>query len=281
MSELTDNDLKAVLPEVIRITREAGQAIMAIYSQDDLGVKSKEDNSPVTLADMAAHQCIEQGLNALSLQLPVLSEESGNITWEERSQWRDYWLVDPLDGTKEFIKRNGEFTVNIALIRQGVPVLGVVYAPATEHLYYGCKGEGAWFEKPDSAPQSLSLDPEFSPQCWRIVGSRSHGAERMEAFTAVLPEYRNVPMGSSLKFCLVAADESDLYVRFGPTCEWDTAAAQAVVEQAGGQVLDTELKPLRYNTKESLLNPEFVVCQKLNELWSDQFKTLSQSVSEH
>lgn len=270
----TTPDLKQLLPEIEALSRKAGDAIMAIYQEEDLGVEYKSDNSPLTRADMASHRCIEQGLKLLTPEIPVLSEESGDIPWDERKNWQCYWLVDPLDGTKEFVKRNGEFTVNIALIDQGKPVLGVVYAPVKDWLYTGAEGVGAFAQYVDDAPVSLKLDADYQPECWRIVGSRSHGAARLEAFSEVLPEFRNVPMGSSLKLCLVAAGESDLYVRFGPTGEWDTAAAQAVVEQAGGLVLDGSLKPLRYNQEENLLNPEFVVCQKVDPIWSGRFSEL-------
>lgn len=270
----TTPDLKQLLPEIEALSRKAGEAIMAIYQEEDLRVEYKADNSPLTRADLASHNCIEQGLKQLTSGIPVLSEESGDIPWEERKNWQHYWLVDPLDGTKEFVKRNGEFTVNIALIVQGKPVLGVVYAPVKDWLYTGAVGIGAYAQYADDKPVLLKLDPAYQPECWRIVGSRSHGAERLQAFSDILPKYRNVPMGSSLKLCLVAAGESDLYVRFGPTGEWDTAAAQAVVEQAGGCVLDGDLKPLRYNQGENLLNPEFVVCQKTDPLWTERFKQL-------
>ncbi|MBB1489278.1 3'(2'),5'-bisphosphate nucleotidase CysQ [Oceanospirillum sediminis] len=271
---LSDPEVHALLPDVVRIAREAGDAIMNIYQQDDLGVSHKSDDSPLTLADIASHHCIEKGLTELSLSLPVLSEESDNISWQERSQWSDYWLIDPLDGTKEFVKRNGEFTVNIALISDGIPVLGVVYAPVPDHMYHACRGKGAWFIAPGEKEKELQLDPDFIPECWRIAGSRSHAKERMESFVHCLPGAQSISMGSSLKLCFVAMNEADLYVRFGPTCEWDTAAAQAIVEQAGGLVLNDQLQPLRYNTKESLLNPEFVVCQKISPVWQDTFLNL-------
>ena len=267
-------NLQQLLPEIESLSRKAGDAIMTIYQEADLGVEYKSDNSPLTRADLASHHCIEQNLKLLTPNIPVLSEESAEIPWSERQNWQRYWLVDPLDGTKEFVKRNGEFTVNIALIEQGKPILGVVYAPVKEWLYTGAEGVGAFARHRDDKPVRLKLDPAYQPDCWRVVGSRSHGAERLAAFSEVLPKYRNVPMGSSLKLCLVAAGESDLYVRFGPTGEWDTAAAQAVVEQAGGLVLDGELNSLRYNQKESLLNPEFVVCQKLDTVWAAAFKAL-------
>ena len=196
---------------------------------------------------------------ALTPDTPVLSEESAALPWETRREWRRYWLVDPLDGTKEFVKRNGEFTVNIALVEDHVPVLGVVYAPVLKTLYWGVKGEGAW--KDDGEVQRLSPLPlPTGDGVWQVAGSRSHGSETFETFTAQLGEVATVTMGSSLKFCLVAAGQAHLYPRFGPTSEWDTAAAQGVVEAAGGAVYNLETgKPLRYNTKASLLNPHFLV----------------------
>ncbi|OOV88345.1 3'(2'),5'-bisphosphate nucleotidase CysQ [Oceanospirillum linum] len=266
----------SLLPDIVQLSRKAGEAIMAIYQEKDLGIEYKADNSPLTRADLASHHCIEQGLSQLTPDIPVLSEESDDIRWEERQHWSCYWLVDPLDGTKEFVKRNGEFTVNIALIKQGKPVLGVVYSPVKDWLYTGAEGLGAHAQYGSDSPVRLKTDPKYQPEIWRIVGSRSHGAERLEKFCAVLPAFQNVPMGSSLKLCLVAAGKSDLYVRFGPTGEWDTAAAQAVVEQAGGCVLDGDLKPLRYNQEASLLNPEFVVCQKVDPLWAEHFSELAE-----
>ncbi|WP_051206430.1 3'(2'),5'-bisphosphate nucleotidase CysQ [Oceanospirillum maris] len=263
------------LPKIAELSRQAGDAIMAVYQETDLGVSYKSDASPLTKADLAAHHCIVEGLEQLTPDIPVLSEESTNIPWAERQTWQRYWLVDPLDGTKEFVKRNGEFTVNIALIEDGKPVLGVVYAPVKDWLYTAAVGVGAHAQYAKAAPVVLKLDPTFEPTSWRVVGSRSHGAERLAAFSDHLPAFSNVPMGSSLKLCLIAAGESDLYVRFGPTSEWDTAAAQAVVEQAGGAVLDDELKPLRYNQEDNLLNPEFVVCQKVSSVWADCFKSLA------
>lgn len=276
MKTLNSQALAKLLPDLEQLVKKAGDAIMAIYQEEDLGVEYKSDDSPLTRADLASHTCIEQGLMQLTPDIPVLSEESAKIDWSVRQGWQQYWLVDPLDGTKEFVKRNGEFTVNIALIEVGKPVLGVVYAPVKDWLYTAAEGSGAFAHYGDDARVKLQLDPDYQPECWRIVGSRSHGADRLSAFCEVLPEFSNVPMGSSLKLCLIAAGQSDLYVRFGPTSEWDTAAAQAVVEQAGGLVLDSSLQPLRYNQEDNLLNPEFVVCQKVDPLWAARFTELSE-----
>ena len=262
-----------MIDKLMAIVAEAGDAIMAVYASDDFGVELKGDDSPLTKADQAAHNILVSGLSQLDLG-PVLSEEDAEIPWETRQQWDQYWLVDPLDGTKEFIKRNGEFTVNVALIKSGVPVLGVVYAPAKALWYFGCSDAtysepGAYKKEGDGEPVSISpVAPPAPGQTWRVVGSRSHSSEDFERFVSGLDNADLVSVGSSLKLCMVADGSADLYPRLIPTCEWDTAAAQAVVEAAGGMVLhwDTKL-PLRYNTKDDLLNPYFVVCAEKNALW--------------
>jgi 3'(2'), 5'-bisphosphate nucleotidase len=202
----------------------------------------------------------------LTPDIPVLSEESSSIEWNERRGWERYWLVDPLDGTREFVKRNGEFTVNIALIEHHAPVLGVVLVPVSGELYYGVAGDGAFLE---SAPGGLPrpIETRVAAQVVRVAGSRSHGSERQAALLAHLGAHTLVPVGSSLKFCMVARGDADLYLRLGPTSEWDTAAAQCVVEQAGGAVVDLAGAPLRYNTKESLLNPEFLTLGDVSVDW--------------
>jgi 3'(2'), 5'-bisphosphate nucleotidase len=221
-------------------------------------VVQKSDDSPVTAADMAAHHTIVDGLAELTPDIPVLSEESAKIPFEERSQWQKYWLVDPLDGTREFVKRNGEFTVNIALIDNHESVLGVVFAPVTGELYYAERGMGAFKKSPDSEPHKIS-SREKTDQSTIIAGSRSHQGDSLIRFLEKLGDYEIIPMGSSLKSCLVAEGRADIYPRLGPTSEWDTAAAQCVVEEAGGVLTTTDMKPMRYNTKDSLLNPHFLV----------------------
>ena len=257
---------KALADKVIAISHQAGNKIMEIY-QRDFDVDVKSDQSPLTEADLAAHHCIVDGLKALS-DLPVLSEESANIAWSERSQWQQYWLVDPLDGTKEFIKKNGEFTVNIALIDQGKPVFGVVYAPVLQQTYVGIAGQGA-YKLTQGKREDICPAPHQPGEIWRIVGSRSHQSPEIQAFLDSLGgESELVAMGSSLKLCLVAEGAAHLYPRLGPTSEWDTAAAQAVVEAAGGKVTiiddpanarDEHASVLRYNQQESVLNPYFLV----------------------
>ncbi|MFT7560249.1 MAG: 3'(2'), 5'-bisphosphate nucleotidase [Flavobacteriales bacterium] len=259
-----EGEIKAVNLAV----KDAGKAIMAIYQQEDLGVEYKDDESPLTLADKAAHEVLVVALNALNIG-PVLSEEDADIAWSERSTWNQYWLVDPLDGTKEFIKRNGEFTVNVALIRDGKAILGSVYAPDKDVLYYGVQGVGAFKQVGDGEAQSIKVTaPPAKEACWKIVGSRSHQSDDFKAFVGAFTQTEIVAMGSSLKLCLVAEGAADLYPRLGLTSEWDTAAAHAVVEAAGGRVINWETKEdLRYNQKDSLLNPYFIVCSESSEIW--------------
>jgi 3'(2'), 5'-bisphosphate nucleotidase len=236
---------------------------MEVYGAD-FEVHQKADSSPVTEADMAAHNVICRRLSDRWPDVPVLSEESASeAPYEVRSEWKRFWLVDPLDGTKEFIKRNGQFTVNIALIEEGQPAVGMVYAPDTGILYHGIVGEGAFKEEPDSAPAPLPLSNDAPAGTLRIVGSLSHQSPRMLVYLAKQKlHYKHVefvPMGSSLKICLVAEGSADEYPRYGPTMEWDTAAAHAVAKAAGRQVtLHDSGEELRYN-KPDLHNPWFVV----------------------
>jgi len=254
------------LQSVIALAREAGVAIMQIYQQD-FAVEQKSDRSPLTEADLAAHRTIVDGLQRLTPDIPVLSEESSSIPFTERSAWQRYWLVDPLDGTKEFVKRNGEFTVNIALIQDHAPVLGVVCVPVTGRVYYGARDAGAWREDPGQERVAIRVEPRHHRPV-RIAGSRSHAGDSLTRYLENLGEHEIVSMGSSLKFCLVAEGQADVYPRLGPTSEWDTAAAQAIVEAAGGRVTDLQLRDLRYNTKDSLLNPHFLVFGDRSLDWS-------------
>lgn len=234
---------------------EAGKAILEIYGQDDFQIVSKDDASPLTAADLASHEIIAAGLAALTPEIPVLSEESV-IGWETRREWTRYWLVDPLDGTKEFIKRNGEFTVNIALIEDGVPTIGVVDLPLHGVTYVGVAGEGAY--KREAGGEKVSISPRPMPAEGMVVSvSRSHPSESVQRLMARFGGCVTRSLGSALKFCYVADGQVDFYPRLGLTSEWDTAAAQAVLEAAGGCIVRTDGSPLRYNTKESLLNPFF------------------------
>jgi 3'(2'), 5'-bisphosphate nucleotidase len=249
------NDRRGLLEAVREIAKAAGDAIMEIYEQD-FSVELKDDRSPLTEADRAAHEIIVAGLGRLPLGLPVLSEESAEDAFKDRRSWDRFWLVDPLDGTKEFIKRNGEFTVNIALIENHAPVLGVVTAPALGSTYTGIAGLGAWKQHDGDTMAIEVRRPAADPL--RIVGSRSHASPALASFLAEIGPHEIKPMGSSLKICLVAEGEADLYPRLGPTSEWDTAAAQAVLISAGGSMMDLSGEPLTYNARESILNPHFL-----------------------
>lgn len=263
-----------LLEQVAATAKRAGDAIMEIYQQD-FSVYEKNDQSPLTDADLAAHHIIVQELASYS-DFPILSEESADIDWATRQSWTTYWLVDPLDGTKEFIKKNGEFTVNIALIENGIPVLGVVYAPVLNTLYTA-NSKGA-FKTDEAGKTAISATKVQANEVCKVVGSRSHQSPEIQAWLDALPGEKNmVSMGSSLKLCLVAEGAAHLYPRLGPTCEWDTAAAHAIVRAAGGKVTVLSKKslgkdsdqanavwadsqsPLLYNQKESLLNPYFLV----------------------
>jgi 3'(2'), 5'-bisphosphate nucleotidase len=252
------------MQQVMRIARRAGAAIMEVYHSGDSGETSKADNSPLTLADLAAHRIIVEELAGLTPDIAILSEEAADIAYPVRSQWTRYWLVDPLDGTREFIKRNGEFTVNIALIESGEPVLGVVYAPVLDVCYYGARGSGAFVQRGNAAAQPIAVKPHTAGETIRVVASRSHSDARTEALLKQLGDCQCISMGSSLKLCLVAEGEAHFYPRLGPTMEWDTAAAHAVVNAAGGIVCNLAGEELRYN-KVDLHNPEFLVLPAADE----------------
>ena len=249
--------LEALLEPVIALAEDAGHRILEIY-ETDFDVTHKTDNSPLTAADMAAHNAIDAGLAILTPDLPILSEESAHIPFSERSTWTRYWLVDPLDGTREFVKRNGEFTVNIALIDNHEAILGVIYTPVSGLTYYAARGCGAYKKTPEGTPERIHTRPKQSGHAM-VAGSRSHRGDSLNAFLGRIGDYDIISMGSSLKSCLVAEGKADIYPRLGPTSEWDTAAAQCIVEEAGGRVTELDLTPLRYNTKDSLLNPHFLV----------------------
>ncbi len=260
-----------LLPQVVAIAHRAGEAIMAIYRSAEFGTTSKTDDSPLTLADIASHRTIVEGLNKLKPHLPILSEEAADITYPERKSWASYWLVDPLDGTKEFIKRNGEFTVNIALIEDGSPVMGVVFAPVLDVCYYAAISAGAYVKRDKMDPRPITVKAHVPGKPIKVVASRSHSDERTTALLERLGDYESISMGSSLKFCLVAEGEANFYPRLGPTMEWDTAAAHAVVVEAGGSVCDKEGQELHYN-KEDLHNPEFFVFSVADILLRDFLK---------
>lgn len=246
-----------LLNSIESLAIKAGTEILKIYDSSDFGIKIKEDDSPLTKADLAAHNVIVKGLSEMTPDIPILSEESADVDFKIRSLWKKYWLVDPLDGTKEFIKRNGEFTVNIALIENSQPTLSVVYVPVTGVAYTAAKGYGAFKNIKGQRTQIKTHKPARNVPI--VVGSRSHASPDVESYLNKLGSHEMTPMGSSLKFCLIAEGHADLYPRLGLTSEWDTAAAQCIVEQAGGRVVTLDNKALQYNTKDSLLNPHFMV----------------------
>ncbi len=255
------------LNPVRALAAQASERILEIYATA-FSVTAKEDDSPLTAADLASHQTIVAGLRELTPNIPVLSEESATLPFAERQFWLRYWLVDPLDGTKEFVKRNGEFTVNIALIDNHEPVLGVVRVPVTGLCYFAARGYGAFREEPGQPPQPIAVKPLPAGEPARVVGSKSHGGPGLQKFVAALGPHHLVTIGSSLKFCQVAEGAADVYPRMGLTSEWDTAAAQAIVEVAGGCVVSAETgQPLRYNTRDSLLNPYFIVYGDAGRDW--------------
>ena len=264
-----DNQLDTLL----RIAKTAGNAILSVYQRaGDIDVTIKDDNSPLTEADRDAHEIIIAELKRLTPSIPILSEESDGISVDERLSWSRYWLVDPLDGTKEFIKRNGEFTVNIALINNGAPELGIVHVPVTNISYLGKTGVGAWKVAATGEADVISITNfDLNPGQVRIVASRSHSGDLLDqlinTMEAELGKAEVVSMGSSLKICLLAEGKADIYPRLAPTSEWDTAAAHAVLAAAGGDIVDTEFQALRYNQKESMLNPHFIAISDISYDW--------------
>ncbi len=249
-----------LLNEVIELVRVAGAAILPYWRQG-VAVREKQDASPVTAADMAAHEVLARGLSALDPQIPVLSEEDAEISLAERSGWQRWWLVDPLDGTKEFIADSEEFTVNVALIEQGRVIFGVVGVPARDLCFYGGAGLGAWRSAGSGEATRLAVR-EAPPAALTVVASRRHSSPAQEKLLAQLAgrfgDLQLASVGSSLKFCLLAEGAADFYPRLAPTSQWDTAAAQGVLEGAGGVVLDLQGAPLRYEARESYLNPSFM-----------------------
>ena len=266
----------ALLQGAIDAARAAAGVVLAHY-RDGYEVFDKPDRSPVTTADFAAHRVIDARLRALAPELPVLSEEAAPVPWEVRGRWRRYWLVDPLDGTREFLARNGQFTVNIALIDEHRPRLGVVLAPASGELYFAHAGGGAHRAQDDGAPEPIRTRPCGTTPA---VAVGHHSGTQIRALLARLPVRTEHRIGSSLKSCRVAEGALDLYPRFGPTHEWDTAAAQCIVEEAGGCAVDWELRPLRYNHAPSLLNPSFLIAGDAAADWGTLVRGLERRGTE-
>ena len=257
---------QALLSRVEAIARAAGNAIMEVYARGSTAVQRKADDSPLTEADLRAHRLIAEQLSSLGQSWPVLSEEASDIPAQERHGWSRYWLVDPLDGTREFLSRNGEFTVNIALIDEHRPVLGVVHVPARGESFAGLVGGGAW--RVDQAgrmqPLQVRTNSAVPP---RVAGSRSHRGDSLDAFLVALGAHEFLSVGSSLKFCLLASGEADVYPRLGPTSEWDIAAGHALLLAAGGCVLQLDGTAVEYNRRESLLSPQFVAIAARDHDW--------------
>jgi 3'(2'), 5'-bisphosphate nucleotidase len=241
---------------VIALAQDAAAAILGIYDSE-FAVEHKDDDSPLTAADLAAHRCIVEGLGRITPEIPVLSEESAHeVETATRRGWRRLWIVDPLDGTREFVKRNGEFSVNIALVEDGVAVFGVVQAPVTGVVWHGGAGLGAWRREHGYDTPLRVRAPAGAPL--RVAASRSHRDARTQAFIDRMGEVETLGLGSSLKFCRIAEGGLDVYPRFGPTSEWDTAAGQCVLEGAGGAVVDPQGRPFRYNQRDRVLNGDFI-----------------------
>jgi 3'(2'), 5'-bisphosphate nucleotidase len=263
------SDPAELLPGVLDAVAAASTAILEVYTSA-LTVEYKADDSPITRADRAAHEILAARLVSLAPGIPVLSEEAEDAhAFEVRRNWRELWLVDPLDGTREFIGRNGEFTVNVALVRDHEPVLGVVAAPALGQTYFAARGHGAFCSSGSTAPRPIHTRPAADPLV--VVGSRSHRGDSLDALLAKLGPHELRPMGSALKFCLVADGSADFYPRLGLTSEWDTAAAQAVLEVAGGAVTQLDGTPLRYNQRDTLLNPHFIAYGDPSRNWPALF----------
>lgn len=266
-----------LLPAVIQLAQQAGQATLP-YWRNAVTVEKKPDNSPVTAADLAANQILMTGLAKLTPDIPILSEEDCAIDLTIRQTWQQWWLIDPLDGTKEFIEGNPDFTINIALIEQGKVIFGVVFIPVTNYCYFGGKGIGAWLINDQGKKQAIHCRKADNKQL-SVVASRRHGSEKQQLLlkklqTLVAVSLKNA--GSSLKFCLVAEGNADCYPRFAPTCQWDTAAAQGVLEGAGGSVLTETGQPLNYLARQDYLNPNFIALGNLSTLKNSIFNIIQQ-----
>lgn len=264
-------DLSHLLPQVIEIARSAGQMILEIYEKKQYEAYTKSDETPVTSADIAAHKLITERLSELTPDIPVLSEEDADISLEQRAQWEQYWLVDPLDGTQEFIARSGDFATIIALVDNNKPTMGVVYGPVSGVTYYAYSGKGAWKIPDMSDSVKIHTHKHEQPgQSIAIAISRRQDINRITSRMSSAWNYDLIPLGSAaLKACLVAEGAVDCYLRLGPTGEWDTAATQCIVEEAGGRILSTQLEPLSYNERETLENPNFIVLGDADLPWNE------------
>ncbi|MGF1700995.1 3'(2'),5'-bisphosphate nucleotidase CysQ [Photobacterium makurazakiensis] len=263
-------DLSNLLPQVIDIARASGQVILDIYQRGQFEKQLKSDNTPVTSADLAAHKLVVAKLSELTPDIPVLSEEDAVVPLSERAQWQRYWLVDPLDGTQEFIAGSGDFATIIALVENNMPIMGVVYAPVSGVVYYAYNGKGAWKTTPEGETVRISTHKyELPTQSLAVAISRRQDISMITNRLDPALNYDLVPLGSAaLKSCLVAEGAVDCYLRLGPTGEWDTAATQCIVEEAGGRILNTHLAPLSYNERDTLENPNFITLGDANLPWA-------------
>ena len=261
---------KQLIISTIEIAKEAGEAISQIYNSD-FDYQIKKDLSPITAADRLSHKIITERLKILTPKIPILSEENCDIPFKARVQWADYWLVDPLDGTQEFINNNGEFTVNIALISNKTPILGIIHIPITHETYWGSKNKGSFYLNENDDVVSISVSNNHQNPI-RIVASRSHPSEMLNDLLDKIIDYEIIKIGSSIKFCHIASGQADCYPRFGPTSEWDTAAGEAIVRYAGGHMVTLNGNLMNYNAKEDYLNPNFIVSS--DKIISESFLSL-------
>ncbi|MDQ8039893.1 MAG: 3'(2'),5'-bisphosphate nucleotidase CysQ [Rickettsiella sp.] len=258
--------MNSLLQNVVFLTKQAGKKILSYYNSD-FKVTYKADNSPVTAADIAAHELICQALKQIAPEIPILSEELKAVCFTERQRWQRYWLIDPLDGTKEFLEKNGEFTINIALIENNLPILGVVYAPIFDFCYFAEEGRGAFKQVAQQIPQALDSLSWKANSPITIAISRRHGITSLQNLFKQFSALNLIRCGSALKFCWIAEGFADLYPRLSPTCEWDTAAGQCILKEAGGTIIDPKGQILRYNTSPSLLNTSFLAAGDKNHPW--------------
>lgn len=267
------SDLYSLLNQALLIIQTAGQVVYDIYRHtDDYRVTYKADDSPITLADQKSHDILVSGLKHLTLfgkTIPILSEEGKEIPFEVRRHWQSYWLIDPLDGTKEFLAKTDEFAINVALIHENCPILGLVYAPCKQLCYFGLNQQGAFVKTFDQAPQPLRVTSVHNPL--RVALSRHH-QQGPENLFAESPDKEIIYCGSALKICLIAEGKADVYPRLGPTSEWDTAAGHCILAEAGGQIIDLEGRPLRYNLGPTLENPSFLAVSNINQNWVERLQ---------
>lgn len=256
MSVLDQNP--KLIEKVLKLSKGAGELILEIYKNYNSNFELKEDKSPLTTADIASHNLITKGLKNLTPSLPIISEEDSRIPFRVRSSWDQYWLIDPLDGTKEFLNKNDEFTVNIALIHKNEPIFGVIYIPVLGTTYWGAEEKGSFLIKSSGTQKSISVARNVDKKL-RIVISRSHPSKELGIFLNKINDYEILRKGSSLKFCLIAEGMADIYPRLGPTSEWDIAAGEAIVKYAGGYIYTRDSKLMTYNQKHSYINPDFIV----------------------